>query len=302
MIIFKSVTKRFGDDTPPAVNDVSFEISTGELVVITGRSGSGKTTLMRLLTREYVPNEGEIVFENRPLSEIQQGQVHHHRRRIGVIFQDYKLLPEMNIWENIALPLYITGKPEPEIEQRVTDLLRLVELEERAFHFPSQLSGGESQRVSIARALATGPGVIFADEPTGNLDQETTKTIAKLLQKIHELGTTVLLTTHDLSVLDMLKGERVLTLDKGALISDTKKVAAKLNTIKKTPPTPETTPDVVVASEPAVKVETNPLVHKEEMKQEKPTTKAPRFQLPKFSLPFGKKKEPDNVEVKVETL
>lgn len=222
MIIFESVTKRFGNDDPPAVEDVSFVIEPGELVVITGHSGSGKTTLMRLLTREYKPTSGEVYFEDQALSELHPNQVHHHRRRIGVIFQDYKLLPELNIWENIALPLNIIGKKETEIEERVTDLLRLVDLEPKAFLFPSQLSGGEAQRVSIARALATGPGVIFADEPTGNLDPDTTQVIAKLLQKIHALGTTVLLTTHDVSVLDLVKGERVLTLEKGKLIKDSK--------------------------------------------------------------------------------
>lgn len=232
MIVFESVTKRFGMDEPPAIEDVSFVIEPGELVVITGHSGSGKTTLMRLLTREYLPTEGEIYFEEEPLSTLRTNHVHHHRRRIGVIFQDYKLLPELNIWENIALPLNIIGKKDSEIEERVTDLLRLVDLEPKAFLFPSQLSGGEAQRVSIARALATGPGVIFADEPTGNLDPDTSQSIAKLLQKIHSLGTTVLLTTHDLGVLDLVKGERVLTLEKGKLIKDTKPKSA---TPKKSP-------------------------------------------------------------------
>lgn len=220
MIVFDKVTKRFGDDTF-ALQDVSFEIDPGEFVFLTGPSGSGKTTVMRLLTREYTPSEGEITFGETPLHELKSNQVFQHRRQIGVIFQDYKLLAESNVWENIALPLYIIGKSQAEIESRVTDLLKLVNLVDKAYLFPSQLSGGEAQRVSIARALATGPRVIFADEPTGNLDPETSLSIAKLLHKINQLGTTVLLATHDTGVLDSLKGERRLQLDKGKLVKDT---------------------------------------------------------------------------------
>lgn len=219
MITFASVTKAFGDDLV-ALQDVSFHIEPGELVVITGPSGSGKTTLMRLLTKEYEPTEGEITFNDTQLHKIKGGQVHKHRRQIGVIFQDYKLLPELNVWENIALSLYITGQKQNEIEQRVTDLLRLISLDDKPFLFPSQLSGGEAQRVSIARALATAPSVIFADEPTGNLDAETSASIARLLQKINKLGTTVLIATHDVSVLDLMEDERHIRLEKGKLVKD----------------------------------------------------------------------------------
>lgn len=219
MISLVHVSKKFGDSA--ALTDVNFEVEKGELVLIIGPSGSGKTTLMRLLIKEYEPTEGEIMFDGEPLAKVRGGKVPHHRRRIGVVFQDYKLLPEMNVWENIALPLSIIGKSQAETESRVTDLLKLVGLADKAMLFPSQLSGGEAQRVSIARALATGPGIIFADEPTGNLDPETSLSIAKLLRQINRLGTTLLLATHDSTVLTALADERKITLRKGELIDDT---------------------------------------------------------------------------------
>lgn len=221
MIIFNSVSKHFGPDTQPALEDVSFDIQPGELVLVTGRSGSGKTTLMKLMTKEYLPTAGEITIDEIPLSGIKSSQAYQIRRKIGVVFQDYRLLPELTVWENIALALSIIHTDQQEIEQRVTDLLELTGLTEKAFLFPQQLSGGEAQRVSIARALSTAPKVIFADEPTGNLDEETSKSIVQLLQKINELGTTLLVTTHDVMVKDMLKGERNMKLEGGRLVEDT---------------------------------------------------------------------------------
>lgn len=221
MIKFDQVTKQFSDNSY-ALKEVSFDITPGEFILLTGPSGSGKTTIMRLLTKEYTPSNGEIVFEETPLSQLNRSKIHLHRRKIGVVFQDYKLLTELNVWENIALALNIIGKSEDEIETRVTDLLRLVNLTEKAFLFPSQLSGGEAQRVSIARALATGPSVIFADEPTGNLDPDTSLSIARLLKKINELGTTVLFATHDISVLHALPDERHFHLNQGTLEEDSK--------------------------------------------------------------------------------
>lgn len=226
MISFVHVSKKFGETS--ALSDVSFEVEKGELVVVIGPSGSGKTTLMRLLIKEHEPTEGEIFFDGESLAKIHGGGVPKHRRRIGVVFQDYKLLPEMNVWENIALPLSIIGKSQAETESRVTDLLKLIGLTEKAALFPSQLSGGEAQRVSIARALATGPGIIFADEPTGNLDPETSLSIAKLLRQINKLGTTLLLATHDSVVLGALAGERKITLRKGELVDDTHSKAGVL--------------------------------------------------------------------------
>jgi cell division transport system ATP-binding protein len=228
MILFRNVTKQF--DESFALEDLTFSIDPGELVMFTGPSGSGKTTLMRLLIREYTPTSGEIIFDGTPLTRISKGQVHHHRRKIGVVFQDYKLLPELNVWENIALALSIVNTKNSEIERRVTDLLDLVSLTDKAFHFPAQLSGGEAQRVSIARALSTAPKIIFADEPTGNLDPGTSRNIVSLLKKINELGTTVMITTHNQDVRDWLGTARHIVLQKGKIVSDSKvksKVAAK---------------------------------------------------------------------------
>lgn len=231
MIRFQSVTKRFGDGTI-ALDKVEFSIESGEMVVLTGPSGSGKTTIMRLLIKEYEPTEGEICYDNVPLDSIKKNKIPHHRRTIGVVFQDYKLIPELNVWENIALPLWIAGQKQAEIDSRITDLLTLVGITEKAHLFPTQLSGGEAQRVSIARALATGPNLIFADEPTGNLDKETSLAITRLLAKINEYGTTIILATHDPAVIAELKHKRVLNLSHGVLLSDSDPTSKKPRTVK----------------------------------------------------------------------
>lgn len=227
IVKFDTVSIEFAPENY-GLRDVSFDIEPGEVVYITGPSGSGKTTLMRLLTKEYNPTSGEVYFNDEPIGQIGKGQVHHHRRRIGVVFQDYRLIPEMNVWENIALPLSVLGKSDAETESRVTDLLNLIKLPEKAFQFPSQLSGGEAQRVSIARALAMGPEVIFADEPTGNLDPVTSQSIAKLLHKVNQLGTTVLIATHDQTILQQNGKHRVIKLENGLLLEDGgKKISVK---------------------------------------------------------------------------
>jgi cell division transport system ATP-binding protein len=266
MLKFSNVTKSFFDK--PAVDDVSFEMEPGELIVLSGASGSGKTTLLKLLTREYDPDQGEIYFKGDPVHLLKGGLIPHHRRRIGAVFQDYKLLQEMNVWENIALALSILGKSDQEIEKRVTDLLNLVELPDKAYLFPNQLSGGEAQRIAIARALATAPELIFADEPTGNLDAKTSAHVAELLGKINELGTTVLVTTHDPVVMESLKVARKLELEKGKLINDSgskAKTKSKSKSQKKEKKVEE-------------KVESS--------KEKKPKTKKTGF----FSKLFGKKK------------
>lgn len=250
MILFETVSKQFGPESF-GLDDISFEIDPGELVFITGKSGSGKTTLMRLLTREYLPSSGEISFEGVPLSQIPDKQVHTHRRKIGVVFQDYRLLPELTAWENVALPLSIIGLTPPEIAERVADLLRLVKLEDKARLFPSQLSGGEAQRVSIARALAIGPKVLFADEPTGNLDWETSLEIAQLLEKINQLGTTLMFATHDQRLIDAFGAHRSLQLENGKLVKDTKSKKSSAKTSK-----PETAADSMPEPEPTSSTKT----------------------------------------------
>lgn len=238
MITFSDVTQQFGNEVF-ALKNVSFHIEPGEFVVVTGPSGSGKTTLMRLLMKEYTPTSGDVWYKGESLNELPKSQIPYHRRKIGVVFQDYRLLPEMNVWENIALPLMITGKSESEIESRVTDLLNLVSLSDKALMFPSQLSGGEAQRVSIARALATGPGVIFADEPTGNLDKEASLEIMKLLQQINSFGTTVILATHDVTLLEKVEKERHLILEKGELKEDSRPVKLPVKHSEKLSPKAE---------------------------------------------------------------
>jgi cell division transport system ATP-binding protein len=213
MIIFSDVSKSFGDQET-AIKHFSLEIKDGDFLVITGPSGTGKTTLMKLLIKEYDPSDGEIELDGEKYSQVKKNKIPELRRKIGVVFQDYKLIKEMNVWENIALPIYIQGKKDREVEERVTDLLNLVNLTDKALLFPRQLSGGEAQRVSIARALACGPKIIFADEPTGNLDAEASLAITRLLKKINELGTTLLFATHDNLVLKELAKEKIVKLEK----------------------------------------------------------------------------------------
>jgi cell division transport system ATP-binding protein len=302
MIRFSAVTKHFGGPRP-ALQDVTFEVGKGEFVFLTGQSGSGKSTLLKIITKEYTPTSGEVEFDSVPLSKLRGSKIHHHRRKIGVVFQDYRLLPELNIWENIALPLEIIGKPRAEIEERVTDLLELVQLVDKAHDFPSQLSGGESQRVGIARALSTAPAVILADEPTGNLDPQTTLMIAKLFNKIHELGTTIFFATHDLSILSTFSHRR-LHLDKGLVISDSGKPAVESKPAaepKPTPPVePKVEPEKSKATEPTPKPEAVTETKTEEKKADKEPEKTKKVE-PKTETKSEKVEEKkEEAEVKAE--
>ncbi|MDR0462963.1 MAG: ATP-binding cassette domain-containing protein [Pseudomonadales bacterium] len=220
MLVFDKVTKCFNEDCY-GLQDVSFTIEPGEFVFLTGHSGSGKTTMLKLLLKEYKLSSGDIVFDDKKIKKLRGNKIAKHRQKIGVVFQDYKLLPEFTVWENIALPLYIAKHKKTEIKERVSDLLNLIDLKGYENHFPSQLSGGQAQRVGIARALATAPQLIFADEPTGNLDNEASENILNLLAKINSYGTTIIFSTHNLSLIEQLDGARLLTLEKGCLIEDT---------------------------------------------------------------------------------
>lgn len=218
MIRFDHVTKVFPNGYV-GLQDINFEIEPGDFTYVVGESGAGKTTLMRLLIREFVPTEGEIFLEDRPYSEILDKEIPQLRRKVGVVFQDYKLLPDRTVAENVGLALEILGVSRARIEEEVNEMLELVGLQDKANLFPVQLSGGELQRVAIARALAMTPTILFADEPTGNLDPETTKGIGQLLHKISELGTTVLVATHDTGLIASHPG-RQLHLQKGKLVKD----------------------------------------------------------------------------------
>lgn len=220
MIDFQNVSKSYGKT--PILTEITFHINPGEFVFLTGRSGVGKTTIMRLLTGQTKVDSGTIIVDGIDYGKIRSGDVMQLRRRIGVIYQDYKLLPERTVAENIALGLEIMRKPKGEIQSRVQDLLKLVELSDKGNLFPSQLSGGEAQRVCIARALATAPKVIFADEPTGNLDDETGMMIASLLIKLNQLGTTVIMATHNMAIVKHFASARRIQLENNQIISDEK--------------------------------------------------------------------------------
>jgi len=221
MISFENITKIY----PPnivALEDVSFEIKKGEFVLIVGRSGAGKTTLIKLLLREEEPTRGKIFFEGEDVFSIPRKKLPFYRQKIGVIFQDYKLLPTKNVYENVAYAMEVMGAGESEIKRDVPKVLELVGLEDKAYNFPAELSGGEKQRAAIARALIVRPEVLVADEPTGNLDPYHTKDIIDLLQKINNFGTTIILATHDRDIVNSLE-KRVITLEKGRIIRDEEK-------------------------------------------------------------------------------
>ncbi len=226
MISFKEVTKIFSNRTDReqiiALNDVSFDILPGEFVSVVGKSGAGKTTLLRLILAEERPTSGDVFFNGDNLSRIKFAKIPKIRRKIGAVFQDYKLLPSKTAYENVAYALEVVGVKEEEIARDVPQILEIVDLSPRAKNFPEELSAGELQRIAIARALIHRPKVILADEPTGNLDPYNALEIIKLLLKINEIGTTIILATHDKGIINNL-GKRVITLDSGQLIRDEKR-------------------------------------------------------------------------------
>lgn len=221
MIKFQNVTKIYPPDTL-ALDDVSFEIKEKEFVSIAGRSGVGKTTILKLILAEEEPTRGRIFFRDQDIHKIKKARLPNFRRKIGVVFQDYRLLPSKTIQENIAYALEVIGAPDLEISQNVPEVLSIVDLLDKAHKFPSQLSQGQRQRATIARALIHRPDVILADEPTGNLDPYNTSEIVRLLLKINELGTTIILTTHNKEIINSLE-KRVITLEEGRVIRDEEK-------------------------------------------------------------------------------
>lgn len=220
MIKFENVSKKFGEVA--TLDKVNFELKPGEFVFIIGPSGAGKTTLVKLILKDYLPTAGTIKIGGINLEEIPKRKIPDYRRKIGVVFQDFKLLPDRTALENVALALRIFGEKETEIIPKVMEVLGLVGLGERADFFPAQLSAGELQRTCLARAIIGSPEIVLADEPTGNLDLGTARQIVKLLKKINEMGKTIIMTTHNFEIVNQMK-ERVIELDKGKLISDQKK-------------------------------------------------------------------------------
>lgn len=218
MIILDNVSKAYRAGIP-ALNGVSLHINTGEFVFIVGDSGSGKSTLIKLLLKELDPTEGDIVVNGKSLNSIRRKQIPKFRRNIGVVFQDFRLLKDRNVYENIAFAQRVIATPTKKIKRRVPMMLSMVGLAAKYKSYPRQLSGGEQQRVAIARALVNEPKILLADEPTGNLDSHNAWDIMKLLDEINQKGTTVLVVTHNLEIVKAMK-KRVITMKKGVIVSD----------------------------------------------------------------------------------
>lgn len=218
MIFFDNVSKIYTENSA-ALRGVTFRIKKNEFACLVGQSGAGKSTLLKLLLAEERPTDGAVYFDNKDVHASANGELIEIRRRIGAIFQDFKLLPGKTAYENVAFVMEACGKSDEDIRADVPQVLHLVGLSEKANHFSNELSGGEKQRVAIARALVNRPDVIVADEPTGNLDPLNGKDIVGLLEKINEFGTTVVLATHNKEIVDTL-GMRVITMDRGQIIRD----------------------------------------------------------------------------------
>lgn len=218
MITFNKVSREYNHHIC-ALDKVSFKIQPNEFVSLVGRSGAGKSTIIKLLIGEEKPTKGIVTFGEFEVNKLKPDDMPFFRRQIGVIFQDFRLLPKKNSFENVAFALEVEGKPQREINELVPQVLDMVGLKSKAHNFPAELSGGEKQRVAIARAMINRPKVLIADEPTGNLDPHNTWEVIRLLLKINELGSTVILATHDKEIVDSLS-QRVITLEDGKIVSD----------------------------------------------------------------------------------
>jgi cell division transport system ATP-binding protein len=219
MIYFDNVSKIYNGGQSIALEDITFQIAPREFVSIVGHSGAGKTTLLKMLIAEDRPTAGEVFFESLNVHSIPRGQLPRYRRKIGTVFQDFKLLSHKTAYENIAFAMEANGRSDEEIAENVPQALELVDLADKLWNFPSELSGGEKQRVAIARAIVNQPDIIIADEPTGNLDPIATYEVLQILQKINDLGTTVIITTHNKGIIDALE-RRVITMDEGRIVRD----------------------------------------------------------------------------------
>ena len=221
MIYFDKVSKIYSDDCV-ALADVTLTIEPKEFVSIVGHSGAGKTTLIKMILAEEKPTEGDVFYESANVHKLKGQEITELRRKIGTVFQDFRLLPNKTVYENIAFAMEAAGRTDEEIEADVPHVLELVDISRKIYSFPGELSGGEKQRVAIARAIVNQPDVIIADEPTGNLDPANTFEIIQILKKINDLGTTVIITTHNRGVIDSL-GKRVISMQNGKIVRDDKK-------------------------------------------------------------------------------
>lgn len=218
MIRFENVSKTYKNGTP-ALTNVNLDIEKGEFVFLVGASGSGKTTFLRLLLREELPDQGRILEAGRDIGALPKWRVPYLRRNIGCVFQDFRLLPNKTVFDNVAFALEVIGRPRSTIDSQVPQILELVGLGEKAKNLPSELSGGEQQRVAVARAFVNRPLILLADEPTGNLDPSNSESIMALLERINRTGTTVVMATHDKNMVDRMR-RRVVELEKGEIVRD----------------------------------------------------------------------------------
>jgi cell division transport system ATP-binding protein len=221
MIKFVNVSKVYPNGSV-ALENVNLEIGKGEFVTVVGPSGAGKTTLNKMILAEEEPSEGTVLFENIDINAYNSDETTRLRRRIGTVFQEFRLLPNKTAYENISFAMEAAGKSDEEIVSDVPHVLQLVDLQDRMFHFPNQLSGGEKQRLAIARAIINQPEVLLADEPTGNLDSRNTAEVIEILKKINDLGTTVILTTHDPQLIKAV-GQRIISMERGRVVGDDQK-------------------------------------------------------------------------------
>ena len=219
MILLDQVSKTYRGDARPALDHVSLHIEPNEFVFLVGKSGAGKSTLMKMITKEEIPDSGKIIIGGIDLDYVKKRYIPHYRRRLGVVFQDFKLLPGRTVYENVAFAMQVIEAPRHIMQKSVNTVLDIVGLRDKMKHFPGQLSGGEQQRVAIARAIVNDPKIVIADEPTGNLDPETSWDIMDIFQRINAAGTTIIMATHDKTIVDHMY-RRVIEIEHGHIVRD----------------------------------------------------------------------------------